>query len=81
MIGYHVWITTKVSEYGFDLKIKGQTQIFLKTVTLLKVQTPLWYIHGMCSYLAKQLRLMCILKRRFQIADMTLWSKVKVTHT
>ena len=47
MFAYHVYITTKVSEYGFDLEIKGQSQIFLKTVTLLIVQTPLWCIHGM----------------------------------
>ena len=30
MIAYHVQITTKVSEYGYDLEIKGQSQIFLK---------------------------------------------------
>ena len=74
-------ILQQVSEYGFDLEIKGQSQIFLKTVTLLIVQTPLRCINGMCSYLAQQLRLMCRLKRWFQIADMTLWSKVKITHT
>ena len=63
------------------LEIKGQSQIFLKTVTLLIIQTSLWGIDGMCSYLAKQVRMMCRLKRRFQIDDMTLWSKIKDTHT
>ena len=64
-----------------DLEIKDQSQIFLKTVTLLIIQTSLWGIDGMCSYLAKQVRMMCRLKRRFQIDDMTLWSKIKDTHT
>ena len=36
------------------------------------MQTPLWCIDAMCSYLAQQLRMTCRLKRRFQIADMTL---------
>ena len=39
---------------------------------MLIIQTPLWCIDGMCSYLAQQLRMMCRLKQRFQIADMTL---------
>ena len=64
-----------------DLEIKDQSQIFLKTVTLLIIQTSLWGIDGKCSYLAKQVRMMCRLKRRFQIDDMTLWSKIKDTHT
>ena len=81
MIAYHLKITTKISEYGYELEIKGQGQIFLKTVTLLIIQTPLWCIDGMCSYLAQQLHLMCRLKCMFQIVDMTLWSKVKVTKT
>ena len=65
----------------YDLEIKGQSQIVLKTVTMLIIQTPLWCIDEMCSYLAQQLRMMYRLKRmmyrlkrRSQIADMTLWS-------
>ena len=81
MSAYRLSITTKVSEYGYDLEIKGQSQIFLKTVMLPIIQTPFWCIHGMCSYLAQQLRMMCRFKRMFQIADMTLWSKVKDTQT
>ena len=81
MIAYYVSITRKISEYGYDLEIKGQGQIFLKTVTLLIIQTPLWCIDGMCSYLAQQLHLMCRLKSDLQIVDMTLRSKVKVTNT
>ena len=46
MIAYHVKITTKISEYGYDLEIKGQCKIFLKTVTMLIIQTPLWCIDG-----------------------------------
>ena len=71
----------KSQKKEYDLEIKGQSQIFLKTVTLLIIQTSLWGIDGMCSYLAKQVRMMCRLKRRFQIDDMTLWSKIKDTHT
>ena len=74
-------LKSRVSEYGYDLEIMGQSQIFLKTVTLLIIQTPLWCIDGMCSNLAQQLRMMCRLKQRFQIADLTLWSMVKVTNT
>ena len=74
-------LKSRVSEYGYDLEIKGQSQIFLKTVKLLIIQTPLWCIDGMCSNLAQQLCMMCRLKQRFQVADMTLWSMVKVTHT
>ena len=81
MIAYHVFITRKISEYGYDLEIKGQSQVFLKTVTLLIIQTPLWCIDGMCSYSAHQLHLMCRLKCILQIVDMTLGSKVKVTNT
>ena len=40
MSAYRVLITTKVSEYGYDLEIKGQSQIFLKTVKLPIIQTP-----------------------------------------
>ena len=70
IIAHHVQITTKVSEYGYDLEIKGQNQIFLTTVTLLiiqkvRVQTPLWRIHGMCSYLVQQVRMMCRLNEDF----------------
>ena len=46
-------LKSRVSEYGYDLEIKGQSQIFLKTVTLLVIQTPLWCIDGMCSNLAQ----------------------------
>ena len=81
MIAYHVKITTNISECEYDLEITGQGQIFLKTVKLLIIQTPLWCIDGMCSYLAQQMPLMCRLKCMFQIVDMTLWSKVKVTNT
>ena len=80
MIVYHGLITTRVSEYGYDLETKGQSQIFLKTVKLPIIQTPLWCIDRMCSYLALPLRMICLIKQRFQIADMTLWSKVNVTH-
>ena len=62
MNAYHVKITTQVSEYGYDLEIKSQSQILLKTVTLLIIQTPLLCINGLCSYLAQQLRMMCRLK-------------------
>ena len=75
MIAYHVYITTKVSEYVYDLEIKDQKQIFLKLATLLIIQIPLWCIYGMCSYLEQLLRMMCRLKRRFQIADMTLYQR------
>ena len=51
------------------------------SVTLLIIQIPLWCIDEMCFNLAQQLRMMCRLKQRFQIADMTLLSLVKVTHT
>ena len=52
MIAYHVKITTKISEYGYDPEIKGQGQIFLKTATLLIIQTPLWCIDVMfCLFL------------------------------
>ena len=35
---YHVLITKKVSEYGYDLGVKDQGQIFLTSVLLLKTQ-------------------------------------------
>ena len=58
MIAYHVKITTKVSEYGYDLEIKGQSQLFLKKLSHCSyLQTPFWCIDGMCSYLAQQLRM------------------------
>ena len=39
-------ITTQASKYGYDLKIKGQNLILLKTATLLILQTPLWCFDG-----------------------------------
>ena len=41
-------ITTKVSEYGYDLEIKGQSQIFLKTVKLPIIQTPFFGVFMGC---------------------------------
>ena len=48
MIVRHVEITTNVLEYIYDLEIKGQSQIFLKTVTLHIIQTPFRCIDEMC---------------------------------
>ena len=42
MIAYHVWITTKVLEYGYDLGIKCQGQILLNSV--------IWLITGSLSF-------------------------------
>ena len=39
----------KSQKKEYDLEIKGQSRIFLKTVTLLIIQTSLWGIDGMCS--------------------------------
>ena len=50
----------KSPKYGHELGIKGNSQIFFKkTVTLLIIQTPLWFIDGVCSYLAQQLSMVC----------------------
>ena len=63
------------------LKSRVKVKYSYKSVTLLIIQTPLWCIDGMCSYLSQQLHMMCKLKQRFQIADLTFSSNVKVTHT
>ena len=46
------------------LKSMVKVKYSLKTVTLLIIQTPLWCIDGLCSYLAQQLRMMCLLKQK-----------------
>ena len=58
-------ITTKVSEYGYDLEIKGQSQIFLKSVTLLIIQTPLSCIDEVCLHLAQIIAYNVLIKMKF----------------
>ena len=40
MIAYFVYIATKVLEYEYDLGVKGQGQIFLKSFLVLETQIP-----------------------------------------
>ena len=46
MAAYYVHTTTKDSEYRYDFEIKGQRLIFLNSVNLLTIQTPLSCIDG-----------------------------------
>ena len=45
-------MATNVSEYIYDLQVKGQSQIFLKILRLI-TQTPHSCIAGVPSYLAQ----------------------------
>ena len=81
IISYRVQITSKVSEYRYVIGVKGQGQVFLKSVLQLVRQTTLTFFDGGCLYLAQRLPMMCRLQRMFQFTNMTLKSMVKVTHT
>ena len=60
---YHVLITKKVSEYGYDLGVKDQCQIFLTSVSLLKTQNPFYVFDARCSYLAQWLLIVRLLQQ------------------
>ena len=65
-----------------DMTLKSRVKVkYSKNCHTANNKTQFWIIDGMCSYLAQQLLMMCRLKRWYKIADMTLWSKAKVTHT
>ena len=55
---FHMKITIKVTEYRYDLEIKGQSQMFLISVTLLTIKTLLSCIDEVCLYLAQYLLIM-----------------------
>ena len=50
MIAYGVYITTKVSDHRYDLEVKVQGHIYLKSVLQLVMQILSFFDEG-CSYL------------------------------
>ena len=48
-----MYITTKVPDHQYDLEIKEQCQIYLKSILRLVTLTPLSFFDGGCSYLAQ----------------------------
>ena len=48
MIAYFVYIATKVLEHEYDLWVKGQGQIFLKSFLVLETQIPRVFMYGVC---------------------------------
>ena len=46
MIAYHMQITRKVSQYGYDLEVNGQGLIFFKSVLRPITRTPFSCIDG-----------------------------------
>ena len=73
-------MTMKVPYHHLDyvLGLKGQGQIYLKSVLQRLMHTPLSFFDCGASYLTQWLLMMCRLQQRFQIRDITLESKVNV---
>ena len=72
-------MTTKVLDHCYDLGVKDQGQINLKSVLQLVTRTPLSFLTHMPIFREKKTLLaMCMLQRRLKIIAMTL---VKVKYT
>ena len=58
IIDYGVYMTTVVSDHQYDLGVKCQGQIYLKSFLLFLMQSWLKPFNAGCSYLAQSLPIM-----------------------